>query len=131
MTAPSSGRHQVPSILVVDDDEVVRLVARRSLEAAGYHVWEASDGTQALGYLLQGVVDAVVTDIRMPKMDGWELLTHLRSMSPRIPTLLMSGHDVHLGTSQISEMVLAKPFRPEQLTNLVRQLLAGTQERSA
>jgi CheY-like chemotaxis protein len=131
MTAPVSGRHHVPSVLVVDDDEVVRLIARRSLEAAGYHVWEASDGTQALGYLLQGVVDVVVTDIRMPKMDGWELLTHLRSMSPRIPTLLMSGYDIHLGTSEISELVLAKPFRPEQLTNLVRQLLAGSQQQSA
>jgi CheY-like chemotaxis protein len=131
MTAALSGRHRVPSVLVVDDDEVVRLIARRSLEAAGYHVWEASDGTQALGYLLQGVVDVVVTDIRMPKMDGWELLTHLRSMSPRVPTLLMSGYDVQLGTSKISEMVLAKPFRPEQLTNLVGQLLAGTQQQSA
>jgi CheY-like chemotaxis protein len=131
MTAPVSGRHHVPSVLVVDDDEVVRLIARRSLEAAGYHVWEASDGTQALGYLLQGVVDVVVTDIRMPKMDGWELLTHLRSMSPRVPTLLMSGYDVQLGTSKISEMVLTKPFRPEQLTNLVGQLLAGTQQQSA
>jgi two-component system cell cycle sensor histidine kinase/response regulator CckA len=131
MTAALSGRHRVPSVLVVDDDEVVRLIARRSLEAAGYHVWEASDGTQALGYLLQGVVDVVVTDIRMPKMDGWELLTHLRSMSPRIPTLLMSGYDIHLGTSEISELVLAKPFRPEQLTNLVRQLLAGSQQQSA
>jgi CheY-like chemotaxis protein len=131
MTAPVSGRHHVPSVLVVDDDEVVRLIARRSLEGAGYHVWEASDGTQALGYLLQGVVDVVVTDIRMPKMDGWELLTHLRSMSPRVPTLLMSGYDVQLGTSKISEMVLTKPFRPEQLTNLVGQLLAGTQQQSA
>jgi CheY-like chemotaxis protein len=131
MTVPLSDRQRLRSILVVDDDDGVRNVARRTLEAAGYHVWEAADGLQALSYILRGVVDVVVTDIRMPNMDGWQLLTHLRSMNPRLPTLLMSGYDVHLGTTSMSEMVLAKPFRPEQLTSLVRQLLAGEQPQSA
>jgi CheY-like chemotaxis protein len=130
MTAPFPGQ-RAPSILVVDDEEGVRSIARRVLEAAGYQVWEAADGAQALAYLLQGVVHLVVTDIRMPKMDGWELLTHLRSMNPKVPTLLMSGYDIHLTASGISEMILAKPFSPDQLTCLVQQLLGGSEQRNA
>ena len=93
MSSPSMGRHRVPAVLVVDDNETVRQLARRALEGEGYQVWEAGDGLQALGWLTRGVVDLVVTDIRMPAMDGWELAAHLTSMTHPPDILFMSGYD--------------------------------------
>jgi CheY-like chemotaxis protein len=117
---------------VVDDDRDVRDLLSTFIEAElGLHASEAEDGADALEVICNSLPALVLTDIRMPKMDGWELLTHLRSMSPPVPTLLMLGYDVHIGANGMSEMVLAKPFRPEQLTNLIRQMLAGEQPQSA
>ena len=109
----------------------MRRVVRRTLEAAGYQVWEAADGVQALGFLLQGVVDVVVSDIRMPRMDGWELSAHLRTMVPVMPLLLISGFDAHLSGGNLGAPVLAKPFRSEDLLDAVGRLLLSTQSRSA
>lgn len=117
--------------MVVDDNEDIRRFVRRVLEAAGYQVWEAGDGVEALAWLTRGVVDVVVTDIRMPTMDGWELATHLKSMSPCPPILFISGYDAHLGSGNLPGPVLAKPFRADQLVTSVRQLLIGTQPQSA
>jgi CheY-like chemotaxis protein len=131
MGDPVAGRHRVPAVLVVEDEECVRAVMRRTLERAGYQVWDSADGVQALGFLTQGVVDAVVTDIRMPGMDGWELAAHLKTMTPPLPILFMSGYDAHLGTGNLPGPVLAKPFRPEQLLDAMRRLLSDRQPRSA
>jgi CheY-like chemotaxis protein len=131
MSAPFLGRHRMPGVLVVEDDEGVRVLTRRILEDAGYYVWEAPDGLQALGYLAQGVVDAVVSDIRMPRMDGWELAAHLATLSPRLPILFISGYDAHIGTRTLPGPVLPKPFTPEALLASLQDLLWGPQPRSA
>src|SRR6476659_6665387 len=131
MRAPSMGRHRVPAILVVDDIESVRRFTRRVLEEEGYQVWEAGDGVEALGWLLRGVVDLVVTDIRMPVMDGWELAAHVRAMNPSPPILFISGYDAHVGPQNLPGPVLAKPFRPDQLAASVRRLLEAASQQSA
>jgi CheY-like chemotaxis protein len=65
---------------VVDDDPGVRELTRRILGRAGSEVLEAESGLQALELLDQGPVDAVIADIRMPGMDGWELSAYLKNM---------------------------------------------------
>src|SRR5215207_5170840 len=92
---PSSG-FPVPSlyVLVVDDIESVRRLVRRVLEHADHRVLEAANGLEALARLAENpTVDLVITDLRMPKMDGWELATRLAGRSPRLPVLFMSGFD--------------------------------------
>jgi CheY-like chemotaxis protein len=131
MSDPLAGRHRVPAVLVVDDDEGVRVVTRRTLEEAGYQVWEAADGVQALSFLLQGVVDVIVSDIRMPRMDGWDLAAHLRNMTPAPPVLFVSGYDAHIGSGNLPGPVLAKPFSAERLLDAVQQLLLARQTRTA
>jgi two-component system, cell cycle sensor histidine kinase and response regulator CckA len=122
--ASSMARSPVPTILVVDDMDAVRQLARRVLEAAGYRVYEAADGVEALDCLARdGKVDLVVTDLRMPNMDGWELATHLAGRSPRVPVLFMSGFDEHLGSQSLLGPVLPKPFTSDQLYQRIRGLL--------
>jgi CheY-like chemotaxis protein len=113
------------TVLVVDDEPAMRAMTRRMLEGEGYRVYEAADGMDALAILAEGwPVDVMVTDIRMPRMDGRELASRLTMHSPRIPIVFMSGYDVYLGPVDLPGPVLAKPFRSDQLTTLVRQLLA-------
>ena len=117
------------SVLVVDDEPSVRRFATRVLSEAGYGVTEAVDGLDALSQIRSGVVDidAVVSDIVMPRMNGVELLQSLSLEHPRLPVILMSGYDMN----QLSRLgilspcgVLAKPFPPEQLLAEVRRCLA-------
>ena len=127
MIAPLAVQPRVPMILVVDDEPTVRQTTQRILEAAGYRVGVAESGARALGILMQGGVDAVVTDIRMPGIDGWELAGRLSLMTPRPAVLFMSGYDVHLASQDSGAPVLAKPFRPEQLIHAVQRMLPGQQ----
>jgi CheY-like chemotaxis protein len=124
MIASSMAGNSVPTILVVDDMDAVRHLARRILEAGGYRVYEAADGVEALACLARdGKVDLVVTDVRMPNMDGWELASHLAGQSPRVPVLFMSGYDEHLGSQSLLGPILPKPFTAEQLYERIRGLL--------
>jgi CheY-like chemotaxis protein len=125
----------VPSllVLVVDDVESVRRLIRRVLEHAGHRVLEARDGVEALTCLAENpAVELVLTDLRMPNMDGWELATHLSRRSPRVPLLFMSGFDEHLAADTVAGPVLPKPFTSERLDELIRQVLrAGRAARQA
>src|SRR5919108_3034960 len=97
-----------PTVLLVEDDPVVRRVAGRALARAGLSVVEARDGYEALE-LASGPVDLVVADLVMPRMGGHELIRRLRLRRPKLPALLISGY----GGS--GEHVLAKPFDGKEL----------------
>lgn len=114
------------SVLVVDDVESVRRLIRRALEHMGHRVLEAGDGVEALACLAQSrAVDLVITDLRMPNMDGWELATRLSARSPRVPVLFMSGFDEHLAAETVAGPVLPKPFTAEQIEERIRQVLGA------
>jgi CheY-like chemotaxis protein len=114
------------TILVVDNEALVRRCIRLMLESAGYAVVEASGGLEALHLLAaQGnAVRLVLTDCAMPGMDGWAVLRAIRATSPELPVMLMSGggqvvpHDAALETC-----VLEKPFTGPTLVRRVRSLL--------
>jgi CheY-like chemotaxis protein len=117
------------SVLVVDDEPTVRRFACRVLREAGYGVREAGDGLDALSLIRSGVadLDAVVSDIVMPRMNGVELLQSLSLEHPRLPVILMSGYDMN----QLTRLgivspcgVLSKPFPPDQLLAEVRRCIA-------
>jgi len=75
---------------VIDDDESVRLVVRATLEAAGHHVREASDGRKGLEVFRNDPADVAITDIVMPERDGLEVIMHLRRYSPKVRIFAMS-----------------------------------------
>lgn len=80
-----------PRLLVVDDDEAIRELLSAMLTEKGYETAAAEDGLQALELLPQFRPDLVVTDLRMPRMSGFELLKIVREQFPRVPVIVVSG----------------------------------------
>lgn len=116
---------RAPMVLVVEDEDGLRMLMRDVLEAAGFRVCEADEGFQALSVLLQGrPVDLVLTDIRMPRMDGCELAAHMAALAIKVPILFVTGYMDELDPNTLPGPVLAKPFLPEQLVAFVRQAQA-------
>jgi two-component system cell cycle sensor histidine kinase/response regulator CckA len=114
-----------PVVLVAEDEVTVQNVARIVLEKAGYFVLTASDGEEALtiSRRFPATIDALVSDIKMPRLDGLGLRAQIVAERPAIRVLLMSGQmdDPHVG----GVAFLHKPFRPPDLRNAVRDLLGG------
>jgi signal transduction histidine kinase/CheY-like chemotaxis protein len=119
----------VGTILLVEDEESVRRLARRVLESTGYRVLEATQGHEALAIAEQslGAVDLVITDIVMPGMSGQELSLRLRERQPTLRILYVSGYTddaiLQHGTLLPDTAFLHKPFSPGLLTAKVREML--------
>jgi two-component system, cell cycle sensor histidine kinase and response regulator CckA len=115
------------TILLAEDDDMVRRLAVRILEEAGYHVLAAHSGAHALEVARQhgGPIDMVLTDAIMPEMNGRELIDALRAQWPTLPVLVMSGYtDGTLdGFSAEGVPYLQKPFAPADLAAKVRDVL--------
>ena len=105
-------------ILLVDDDDDLRLVVDRQLTSSGHHVFSAENGKVALRLIECEAVDLVITDLLMPDMDGLELITALGQMSKRPRIIAMSGGSGRLDSSYLLHVadllkvdkVLNKPF---------------------
>jgi PAS domain S-box-containing protein len=119
------------TILLVEDDEHVRGLARTILQRAGYHVLEARDGGDALRMCRQhpDVIHVLVTDVIMPQMSGRELSEQLALLRPAMKVLFMSGYTddsiVHHGVLESGVAFLQKPITPQALTRKVREVLAA------
>jgi CheY-like chemotaxis protein len=121
---------QAPAqILVVDDERVVRAFASRVLREAGYRVREASDGVEAweLASREGAELDAVLSDVVMPRLTGVELLHRLAEVRPQLPVVLISGYGTEeLNLRGISAPcgLLLKPFSRERLLDEIQRCLA-------
>lgn len=116
------------SLLLVDDDEsLLRLMTIR-LEQLGYHITSATDGKQALKLTRQQGFDAIISDIRMPGMDGMALNENLQIQGSQVPVILMTAHgtidDAIHATKQGVLGFLTKPVDHEQLQSLLEQAIA-------
>ena len=113
------------TLLVVDDQSPLRAIIARALVAAGYHVLEADEGAQALELIQspENNVRLVISDIRMPGMDGYELADRLTMRPHPMPMIFISGY----GQTGISlpGSIFLKPFSTQELLTEVRRLLAG------
>ncbi len=123
---PPDAPRGAETVLLVEDDAGVRGVARRMLERHGYTVVEAEHGVDALGQIEHrgGAVDLVLTDVRMPGLDGRELARRLRAERPSLPVVLMSGYPSESATAADLRF-LAKPFTAGALLHTVRDALDG------
>ena len=117
------------TILVIEDEDVVRSLASRGLRDHGYSVIEARNGVQALQYIEQhpGTVDLAISDVVMPEMGGRELGQNLARTEPNLPVLFMSGYTgedvVQRGLLDPGAPFQQKPFTPAGLAIKVRAML--------
>jgi two-component system, cell cycle sensor histidine kinase and response regulator CckA len=122
---PSVRGHE--TILLVEDDAAVRELVRDELRKLGYQVLEAKNGLEACLMATQqlGGLQLLLTDVVMPGMSGTELAQHLRVIKPDLKLLFISGYtdDVGIGAGDESSAYLQKPFTPEAVAKLVRELL--------
>jgi CheY-like chemotaxis protein len=116
-------------VLVVDDEPAVRSLLARALEAHGHVVRVAAHGAEALGLCLKhsSTFDCVITDVRMPVMDGWELGRRLRERWPDLPILYISAFDSEIAArrrrASRASGFLQKPFNRDELLGRVWELV--------
>jgi CheY-like chemotaxis protein len=137
-TPKDSARHPKPDslaqgqgelILLVDDEESIRRVARQTLERHGYRMIDASDGTQGLALYTQhqSEVRLVITDVVMPFMDGPAFIHALHQLNPKIKIIAMSGHQSKAAVGnlppELVQVLLTKPFNAAELLQSLKQAL--------
>jgi DNA-binding response OmpR family regulator len=121
----------LPTILVVEDDHLIRSVVEEALKEGGFDIVIVSSGGHAAELLdsAEGRYRALVTDINLGRdtLDGWELARHAREVDPAFPVVYMSGDSAEEWASKgvPNSIMLAKPFAPAQLVTAVAQLLNG------
>jgi two-component system cell cycle sensor histidine kinase/response regulator CckA len=119
------------AILLVEDEDSLRGLARGCLQSSGYHVLEAHDGKEAMDLAAQyrNPIQLLLTDMIMPGMNGAELAERLQPLRPEMKVVFMSGytHDLasRQGVLKPGTVLLEKPFSIEGLLNRVRQVLDG------
>jgi len=125
-SAPMRSSRAGRTILVVDDDAMMRQAVRRTLDAAGYEVLLASAADEALSILggpSGASIDLVLSDVVMPRGSGGELARALLASRPGLPVLLMSGYPQHELTDERSPppgiKLLTKPFEPRHLVHVI------------
>jgi PAS domain S-box-containing protein len=120
------------TVLLVEDEDGVRTLARHILERCGYTVLEACDGAEAVWSAgqHQGRIDLLLTDVVMPGMSGRQVAEHLAARHPETRVLFLSGYTddavVRHGIIEGEAAFLQKPFNPASLTAKVREVLDGT-----
>ena len=123
------------TILIIDDAEDLRVILRHLLEGAGYRVLEAADGEDGLRVWRQGAVDLVITDLIMPRKDGFQVITEIRRELPGAKIMAISGAGDRGRTNPLGEATrlgaargLHKPFDLQVVLQAVKDLLALDQE---
>jgi CheY-like chemotaxis protein len=117
------------TVLLVEDEDLVRSLAQRVLEGKGYRVFTAPCGAEALELFptLPARVDLVVTDVVMPGIGGRELAERLRERQPGLRILFMSGYTadeiLRQGIEAEAVWFIEKPFTPDALARKVREIL--------
>jgi CheY-like chemotaxis protein len=117
----------MPTVLLADDESSFRSLFEIWLRGAGFDVLLAADGIDALASIaVDGLPDAVVLDVRMPRLDGVELCRVLRRIRPLLPVVLVSAEDdlAALGRAAGASAVLAKPSSQAELCGVLRGLVA-------
>ncbi len=126
-----SGRESEGLVLVVDDESDVRKVVRMTLEKSGYDVVEAEDGEKAIEEIKKGensiLLNLIITDIRMPNMNGIDVINYYKKEWPSVPIIVLTGFpDIEMSTTMLQHGVsdyLVKPVESEKLRASVAKAL--------
>jgi DNA-binding response OmpR family regulator len=119
-----------PTVLLVDDEKVILRMLEVNFRAAGFEVQTATTGAGALETATADVPDAVVLDLGLPDLDGWEVVKRLRTLDGvgSIPVVVLSGTDLNdpraRGYASSVDAYVTKPVEPDELIDTVRRVIA-------
>lgn len=117
----------VERILVVDDDEVLRMLVTDTLEFEGYTIEEAEDGLEGYEKIANSQYDVIILDYMMPQLTGMEVLDKIQSFSLDVPIIMLTAKaqqgDREMAKRFGANYFMAKPFSPAELVALVKQIL--------
>ena len=116
-------------ILIVDDEEADRLLAKAILERAGHETYTAEGGEEALKQFLAGGIDVVLTDLQMPDVHGFELIAILQEFDPRPAVVAVSSSGafkLHMAESLGARVTIRKPLDPVTLLDSVDRVLTDS-----
>ncbi len=119
---------KIKTILVVEDEEMVRFITRSLLENFDYKVIEATDGTHSIEIFkaLNKQIDLVICDLVMPGLDGWQTLAELRKIDPDIPVIMASGYDQSMVMrgehADQPQAFISKPYNSRSLQQAIKQV---------
>jgi len=115
------------SILVVDDEPVLCAILDRMLSRLGFHVVSAHNGIEAMKILDRMSIDLVISDLRMPEMDGWTLMQYSKKKNPDVPFVLITGyHSIHTqqkASKSSADGYLSKPFSLQQIKSILNHVM--------
>lgn len=114
-------------ILVIEDDEMILRTLEFRLEKDGYDISVARDGNEAMEKLKKDDYNLVITDLLMPYVSGLEILSHIKTNSPEMPVVILSGADEENTVMEAFNLgaddFIAKPFSPGELSLRIKRLL--------
>ena len=114
-------------ILIIDDEEIVRMSCERALQVEGFQTGVASSGREGLEILEKEPYDLVLLDLKMPDMDGMEVLGKIRSSWPHINVIMISGYSTVDTAVQALRSgavnFIQKPFAPESLFSAIKEVI--------
>lgn len=116
-------------ILIIDDDEFIRIAIKNILKKVGPTLYEAADGRAGIELYKREKPDVVITDILMPDKEGLETITELRLINPCVKIIAISGggYTQNMGFLQLAQKLganraLSKPIKPDELLNCIRAI---------
>lgn len=114
-------------ILVVDDEEILRMLITDTLEFEGYTIEEAEDGRQGYEKITSNRYDLILLDYMMPHLTGMEVLEKMQSLALEVPVIMLTAKaqqaDREMAHSYGANYFMPKPFSPAELVTLVNQIL--------
>jgi len=110
------------NVLIVEDGNDIREVMSTTFNKISNHVWDAVDGQEGLSKFKEMKPDVVITDLRMPNMNGNEMIEQIKEMSPNTPIIVVSGHGRIIKATPKADVVMEKPIKFDKLVNYVYDL---------
>jgi excisionase family DNA binding protein len=125
--ATATGPDRRPRVLVVDDEASIRDLLTKTLMLADYDVESAPDGRAALGRLRSGGFDLLITDLKMPGVDGMMLVREAKRLLPSLPVIIITAHSTEASAIEAIDLgvhgYLTKPFRITKILNTAARAL--------
>ncbi len=118
-----------PRVLVIDDEEIVRISCRKCLTPEGYEADVAANGADGLRLARENHYDVILTDLKMPDMDGMEFLMTMKEMQPEAKVIMITGYSTVEHAEEATRLgaynYIEKPFTPDTLIAAVNEAIRG------